>query len=507
MEFMTTDVAKTPAAASTRFRDHPPGLKYLFFAELWERFSFYGIRAMLVFFITSEFLFTQDKAYGIYATYMALVYTTPILGGVIADRILGERKSIMLGGVLIALGHTCLTFTGQFIFYLGLALIISGTGLFKANISALLGKLYPHGDARRDSGFTLFHVGINIGSFFAPLTCGFIGEIYGWHYGFGLAAIGMLTGLVYFYRGLPSLGEHGEQPKEMIQGKTVVFGVGWEKLSYLLIFMSLPLVMLMVKHHEEFAYILPLAGVGALLYLLYLAFTMEGNERQNMLTFLVLLLFSVTFFALFEQAGSSMNFFAKLQVDRMLFGWEIPATAFQSLNPLFVIICGPLVAQLWIKLAARNMDPYTPFKFFMGLFPAALGFGVLALSTHFVNEHHLVSMWWLVLVYLLHTLGELCIYPVGLSMVTKLSPPKLTGTLMGIWFISLAFGNVFAGILSKLSSVNTNIEDASASLATYASAFASVAYIGFGVSLIMLLISPLLNGVFKREAQMKGYNE
>jgi POT family proton-dependent oligopeptide transporter len=410
-------------------RDHPPGLRYLFFAEMWERFSYYGMRSLLVFYITSEFLYSQDKAYGIYGVYTALVYTTPIIGGLIADRIIGDRKAIIIGGILIALGHISLVFAGEMMFFVGLSFIISGTGLFKANMSALLGKLYQHGDPRRDAGFTLFYVGINIGSFLAPLTCGVIGETYGWHYGFSLAAFGMLLGLVVFFRGMHSLEGHGLPPKNSIYDRPALWGITWEQVIYVLCFLTIPLLALVVKHHDSFAYILPVVGIGVVGYMLYLSFSMEGEERRNILTILVLMFFFMTFFALFEQAGSSINFFTKLQVDRSLFGWdlpyfgkEIPASAFQSLNPLFVIFFGPIVAQIWMSLAARNREPYTPFKFFLGLFPAALGFAVLAISTHYGNSAGLISMWWIVLVYWLHTIGEVCISPVALSMVTKLAP-------------------------------------------------------------------------------------
>lgn len=492
---------------STRFQDHPPGLKYLFFAELWERFSFYGLRAMLVFYLTEEFLFSQTKAIGIFATYSALAYTTPIIGGIIADRILGDRKAIIMGGIMIALGHICLSFTGEILFLCGLAFIITGTGLFKANVSALLGKLYAHGDHRRDAGFTLFYVGINMGAFLAPLICGTIGELYGWHYGFGLAAVGMMVGLAFFFRGLTSLEGHGLPPKTALHTRPALFGLNWEQMSYVLAFLSIPVLALMIKNNEHLDYILPVVGCGVVAYMLYLAMTLVGRERSQILTILILMFFFMTFFALFEQAGSSINFFTKLQVDRHFFGFEIPVTAFQSLNPMFIILLGPLVAQLWIKLAASGREPNTPFKFFLGLFPAALGFAILAISTHFANANGLVSIWWIVLMYLVHTLGELCISPVALSMITKLAPARLIGMLMGVLFLSVAFGNHVAGILSKLSSVDTNIEDATSSLSTYGDAFSTVSYIGFGIALLMLVLSPFLNGVFKQEEKMKGSNE
>ncbi len=496
-----------PHVVSTRFRDHPPGLFYLFFAEMWERFSYYGLRALLVFYLTAELLYSQEAAYGVYATYTALIYTTPIIGGFIADRILGDRKAIVAGGILIALGHISLALPGEWLFFVGLSLIITGTGLFKANVSALLGKLYEHGDYRRDAGFTLFYIGINVGAFLAPLTCGVIGELYGWHYGFSLAAFGMILGLVFFFRGLPSMEGHGLPPKGAILNKPAFLGLNWEQATYMLAFLAVPLSALVIKNHNHFDYILPVVGIMVVAYMIYLSLKTEGNERWNILTILVLMFFFMSFFALFEQAGSSINFFTKLQVDRHILGYEIPASAFQSLNPMFVILLGPFIAQLWIRMGAAKREPNAPVKFFIGLLGAALGFVVLAFCTRFADMNGLVSPWWIVLVYLIHTVGEICISPSGLSMVTKLAPARLTGTLMGVWFISLAYGNYLAGVLSKLSAVDLNITEGAATLPTYASAFSSVAYIGFGVAILMLIITPFLSSVFNREASMKGYNE
>lgn len=495
---------------STRFRDHPPGLFYLFFAEMWERFSYYGLRGMLVFYVTSDFSWTQVKAFGVYGTYTALVYSTPIIGGLLADRILGDRKAIMIGGILISLGHIALALPGEILFYGGLAFIISGTGLFKANISALLGKLYPHGDHRRDAGFTLFYVGINLGSFLASLTCGYVGKYFGWHYGFSLAAFGMILGLVFFFRGLPTLQGHGLPSPTSIYNKPAFLGLKWEHVVYLLAFLSVPVMGFMIKNHEHFDYILPIVGIIVIAYMVYLSLNVKGDDRRNILVILLLMFFYMSFFALFEQIGSSINFFAELQVNRNFAGFwgdQVPAIAFQSLNPFFVILLGPIFAKIWIYLATKNVEPYAPFKFFLGLFPTALGFGLLGLSTHYADASGLISPWWLVAAYFIQTAGEVCISPVGIAMVTKLAPPHMTGTLMGIWFISVAYGNYLAGALSKLSAVDLDQTGAAASLSTYGDAFTSVAYMGLGISALLLVISPFLRSVFKREEEMRGYNE
>lgn len=512
---------------TTRFRDHPPGLFYLFFAEMWERFSYYGLRAMLVLYMTSELLYADEKSYGIYATYTALVYTTPIIGGILADQILGKRRAIILGGILIGLGHLVLAIPTHDLFFYGLAFIISGTGLFKANISALLGQLYHHGDPRRDAGFTLFYVGINVGSFIAPLICGTVGELYGWHYGFGLAAIGMLTGLITFYRGLDALEGKGVPPEDSIATHKPIPGLSWQSIIYLLVFIAVPFLAFMLRNHQFFDNIIYVVGVGIVIYLVYLAFTYHDYERKAILTILVMLFFFTMFFALFEQVGGALNLFTKRIVNREFMGWEIPTTWFQALNPLFVIALGPLFAQVWVKLGAAKKEPYTPFKFFLGLLQPSLGFAALAYGASCCTETGLVSIWWLVLAYFLFTTGELCISPVGLAMVTKLAPQKLTGTLMGIWMIGLAYGNYLAGVMSKLASIETQVEDVPADpigvdgdipgavlpdvsipdivaqATIYSDAFTTVMYIGLAASVLMLLIVPLLNPVFKREEKMK----
>ncbi len=357
-------MAHMPVILSNRFRDHPPGLLYIFFADMWERFSFYEFRALLVFYVTSEFLYSQEKAYGIYGTYAALVYTTPIIGGLIADRVLGDRKAIILGGIMIALGHISLVIEGEMLFYLGLAFIISGTGLFKANLTSLLGKLYQHGDNRRDAGFTLYYVGINLGGFLSSIICGYVGEVYGWRYGFGLAALGMITGLLYFIRGLSSLEGHGLLPKEAGLRKFSLVDLTWEQEVYILVFLAVPLAAVLVYHHEYFDYILPLVGMGVISYMLYLSIYAVGGERKNILTMLILMFFTMCFFALFEQIGSSVTFFTKFHVDRVFWGYELPASMFQSMNPMFIILFGPVVAQVWINLGKRKS--YTLFKFFPG---------------------------------------------------------------------------------------------------------------------------------------------
>jgi len=494
-------------SSNIRFKDHPPGLRYLFFSEMWERFSFYGMRALLLFYITQEYSYTQDHAYGIYATYTALVYITPVFGGMIADRIIGEQKAIMAGGILIAFGHICLTFPGEWLFFCGLSSIISGTGLYKANTSSLLGKLYKRGDHRLDAGFTLYYVGINIGAFLSPLVCGIVGELYGWHFGFGLAAIGMLIGLLYFFRGIEAFGKQGLPPEDSIYSKPVLLGLNWEKFIYILAFLSIPMVALIIKNHQSLDYILTGVGLSLIGFMIFLLGTYKGLVRQNIFTFFVLVFFLGGFTALFEQAGSSMNFFTLNQVDRHFLSWEIPATSFQGIGPFILIICAPLVAKVWLNLGVKNKDPHTPFKFFVALLLAAIGLIILSISTNYAASNGLVSLWWIVAVIFIHTLGDIIMAPVALSMVGKLAPPKLSGTFMGIFFISISYGYYVAGALAKLSSIDTNITETTANLSIYSSAFSSIAYIGFGLASLLLFVIPLLNRSFRQESHDHDYSK
>jgi POT family proton-dependent oligopeptide transporter len=445
-------------------KGHPRGLYVLFFSEMWERFSFYGMRALLVFYMTKAFLFSDTKAYAVYGSYTALVYATPVLGGYIADRLLGFRKAVTLGGILMALGHFAMAFESQAIFYLALALLICGNGFFKPNISTIVGRLYPKGDLRRDSGFTIFYMGINLGAGLSPLVCGYIGETYGWHYGFTLAGIGMVLGLLVFLKNQKQLEGKAEPPDAQLLRSPYLLGFSREMLIYIGSVAAVLVIWQLVQATEWVGR--GLSGVGIIVavgLISYAVFRCDRVERHKMTVAIVLTLFSIVFWAFFEQAGSSINLFTDRNVNRVVLGWEIPASVFQSVNPAFILIFAPLFARLWVTLARKEIEPNTPMKFGFGIIQLGLGFAALAYGAS-VHDQGQVALFWLMVGYLLHTTGELCLSPVGLSMITKLSPAPIVGLMMGTWFLSGAFAQYIAGLIAMLTGISVSGEGAALAL-------------------------------------------
>lgn len=393
---------------------HPKGLYLLFMVEMWERFSYYGMRALLVLYMTKFLMFPTEKAGHIYGYYTGLVYMTPLIGGYIADRYLGQRKCIVIGAILMALGEFCLTANTLQTFYIALGLLIIGNGFFKPNISTVVGQLYAPDDPRRDGAFTIFYMGINLGALMAPLICGTLGEKYDWRYGFGAAGVGMLLGLTtYLYGQNKYLGDIGLKPA----GGTKKAADGTD-----------------IKHE-------PLTLV----------------EKQRLSVIIILTAFSVFFWSAFEQAGSSLTLFADQSVNRTFFGYTIPTSYFQALNPLFIMILAPFFANMWVNLSEKGLEPRTPIKFIYGLSFLGSGFVLMILAAYMYKTSGAVSMLWMVAVYLMHTLGELCLSPVGLSTVTKLSPLRFVSVMMGVWlgssFLANILGGVFAGDYDKMDKV------------------------------------------------------
>ncbi|MFO8001785.1 MAG: peptide MFS transporter [Marinilabilia sp.] len=438
---------------------HPNGLYTLFFTEMWERFSYYGMRALLILYMTRQILYGDTQAYGIYAAYAALVYATPFLGGVIADQILGYRRSIIFGAVLMAIGHFLMAIESDVFFFSALAFIIIGNGFFKPNISSMVGGLYEQGDKRRDGGFTIFYMGINLGAFFSPLACGLLGELLGWHYGFGLAGIGMVAGLVVFLRGQRNISEeNGAPPHPETLKKPVFAGFSREKLVYLGTVLIIPLLALLIYNYHLMDYFLTPFVVVVFAGLLIMSFKFPKVERERIWVILVLAFFSITFWALFEQAGSSITLFTENNVNREILGLTIPTSVFQSVNPLFIIIFAPIFASLWIALARRNKEPNTTIKFSLGIIQLGIGFGIFVLGAAFAGDNGLVPVIFLLFGYLLHTTGELCISPVGLSMVSKLAPARLVSMVMGAWFLSFAMAQHLGGTIAQLTSTERFME-------------------------------------------------
>jgi proton-dependent oligopeptide transporter, POT family len=480
------------ATASAR---HPAGLKYLFFAEAWERFSFYGMRALLVLYMTKAFGFDDERAYALYGAYTALVYATPVLGGLLADKVLGFRKAVLLGGVLMALGHFTMAF--ESLFYLALGLIICGNGFFKPNISTIVGRLYAPGDARRDAGFTIFYMGINLGAFLAPIACGYLGENYGWHLGFGLAGVGMLVGLAVFVLGQKVMGEAAER----VSGAGEI--VRRSKYELWVYAGAVPAVLIawqLVQRTTWVGVILTVFGLVVLIGLLTYLLRLEDKvARDRMAVALVLIAVSMVFWSFFEQAGSSMNLFADRNVDRQLGSWQIDASIFQAANPGFIMLFGLAFSYLWVRLSKLGIEPSITLKFGLGIVQLGLGFGALWIGAVVSRDDGLVGMSWLLLAYLLHTTGELCVSPIGLSMITKLSPPGIVGVMMGTWFLSSAFAQYVAGLIAMLTGVKgageggKTIPPPTETVMVYGSVFGGIAVIALLVGVFVSVIAPLLS--------------
>ncbi len=461
--------AASPAASAvpypTAFFGHPRGLATLFFTEFWERFSYYGMRSLLILFMTADALrgglgFPAARAGAIYGLYTGAAYLMCLPGGWIADRLLGQRRAVLFGGCVIAAGNLLLAVHGLATFYLGLMLIVIGTGLLKPNVSTMVGELYPGDYARRDAGFSIFYMGINLGAFLAPLVCGPLGERVNWHLAFAAAGIGMLVGVVQYSLGAKYLGEAGLRPNAALEGADAAArGRSWKLLIGACVLAALLAALVaagVVPLTPELAASSATAAI-VILALVYFAYQvtaggLDPGETRRMLAIFVLFVFATLFWSGYEQAGSSLNLFAERLTDRNVLGWNMPASVLQAVNPLFIIGFAPVFAWLWVRLGRRN--PSSPAKFTFGLIFMALGFLVmvgasLASVGHAVVGGNLVprqvSPWWLVLTYLFHTCGELCLSPVGLSTVTKLAPHRKVSQMMGIWFMSLSLGNIVGG--------------------------------------------------------------
>ena len=448
------------AATGGEWFGHPRGLSTLFFTEMWERFSYYGMRALLVLFMTDLVAsgglgMTDVTATAIYGLYTFAVYAVALPGGWIADRLTGQRQAVLWGGIVIAAGHLTLAIPSLTAFYAGLILIVLGTGLLKPNISAIVADLYPEGGARRDAGFSVYYMGINIGAFAGPIICGFLGEGINWHLGFSAAGIGMVLGVVQYVWGWRYLGDAGLPRQTSADDRArairaLLSGIGLVILLIVVLggLQTIGLVTLSILTVAQATSVIITAVVILYFAYVFLFVRLEPAERRRVAVIPVLFVAAAVFWSGFEQAGSSMNLFAERLTDRTVLGWEAPATWLQSVNPLFIIICAPMFAALWLRLGSRN--PSIPLKFTYGLMQLGLGFLVLAWGATFVSDEGGVSPMWLVVTYFFHTTGELCLSPVGLSSITKLSPKRLVGQMMGIWFMASALGNLLAGLVAGL---------------------------------------------------------
>jgi len=595
-----TDAVAAPAEDYSHDEElwgHPKGLYVCFTTELWERFSFYGMKYLLLLYLTKYHLFTDEMGFEVLGAYAGLVYALPLIGGMIADRLLGMRKSVLFGGILLSLGHIMMAVEGYQaifyaagttlaenltlasgevlvagtvladdvlmrdtaalkVFYFALALIVMGVGYLKPNISTIVGKLYSKDDPRRDSGFTIFYMGINIGSFVATILCGWLGETYGWKYGFGAAGIGMIIGLFTFSYGQKFLKGHAEpaEPEKLKQSFLGPINLEWS--IYLLSLPVLGVLWLLVQHEPVVLLMqnvfLVIAIVGLILYsmihtrkdqdnrtaytiaalaiiagiyaigvtlgfipgaedlaenvlygsiILVVGFVVYGFMTHNSAEFgrtvvlMILILSTIVFWALFEQSAGSMTLYADRVVDRTWGNVTFTAAQFGSLNAGFIMLLAIPFAALWTWLAKKNLEPSTPVKFGLGILQAGLGFGALVFGAQFPDQSGQVAMIWLVLAYLLHTTGELCLSPVGLSAVTKLSIGNVVGVSMGTWFLATALSETVAqriGKMAAMASSGGEVTNSASALGTYTELFSFLMYFGIGMGIVMIVISPLL---------------
>jgi proton-dependent oligopeptide transporter, POT family len=453
------------ARHDTAFFGHPRGLSTLFFTEMWERFSYYGMRALLLLFMTAAVTdgglgFDVGKAGAIYGLYTSLVYFVNLPGGWVADRVLGQRRSVLYGGIVIASGHFSMAIPGLLTFYLGLVLIVIGTGLLKPNISVMVGQLYAADDARRDAGFSIFYMGINLGAFIAPLVTSFLGENIDWHFGFAAAGVGMVLGLAQYLIGGRYLGDAGlhpsTTPQEQSESRALALKAVGGVLAVIgaLAVLSLTGAVTLTGISNSWGVLLFLTAVGFFGWV-YSRSYWTTDERHRLYVIGVLFLAAAVFWSFFEQAGSSLTLFARDFTNRTLPDWvpfvgnDYPAGWFQSLNPLFIIALAPVFAWLWVWLANRGREPSSPGKFVFGLIFLGLGFAILVVGAGLAQGGVKVSPMWLLLTYLFHTIGELSLSPVGLSAMTKLAPVRVVSMMMGVWFLAASVGNYMGGFLVR----------------------------------------------------------
>jgi len=472
------------ASRKPEFLGHPKGLYMLFFAEMWERFSYYGMRALLIFYLTQHWLFSDGESTLIYGAYTALVYITPVLGGYLADRYLGQRKAVLFGGLLLVFGHTFMAVEGTGgqvdptinVFWLALALIIVGSGFLKANISVMVGQLYRLTDIRRDSAYTIFYMGINAGAAFGVILAGYLGQTIGWAYGFGLAGIGMLAGLVVFVLGKKVLNGAGEPPQPLSRTKeTTLYGTG---------LVAVAVMWALVQYVDVIQTLLMVSGVALLGYVLYQAIKLPKEPRERIFAILFLIALNPLFWGLFEQAGGSLNLYTDRYVDR----GGVPASIFQSINSIYIILFAPVFAALWALLGRKGLEPSAPAKFALALFQVGLGFLIFVWGANTVGPAVLTPVIFVFLIYLLHTTGELCLSPVGLSAMNRLAPTFMASLVMGAWFYMSAVGNFVAGKIGEA----TGGESGDMTKGAVLDIYNQIGWVAIGVGVVVLALSPIV---------------
>ncbi|MBN1598312.1 MAG: MFS transporter [Bacteroidales bacterium] len=476
------------------FSKHPKGLAVLFFSEMWERFCYYGMRGLLALYLANMLLKNEKDSFAIYAAYTALIYAAPVLGGRIADKILGYKYAVILGSILMSIGEFMILGGTDDWLFLGMGALVVGNGLFKANVSTIVGKLYKENDNRRDSGFTIFYIGINIGALMATIIVAEVGIKIGYHYGFALAGIGMLLGALIFFFGQKSFADKIAPPNpEKLHSK--VFGPFTQfHMVTLAIVAAVPAVYLLVRFNQVVGVLLAATALFVIFTLIQAGIKGGKILLHRMFAFVILLIFNVVFWTCFEQAGTSLTFFADRNINRMIGNFEMAAPTTQFFNPFFIMIFGSLFSMMWIWLDKIKKNPNIPAKFGFGIIQLGLGYLMVQLGALFAHDY-LMPILTLVFLYLLHTTGELFISPIGLSMVTKLAPKNLAGTMMGAWFMSWSAANYLAGSLAKLtgSAENAATRPISETYDIYLKVFTNTGLVAVGIGLLLLILSKPIN--------------
>lgn len=470
----------------------PAALPILFLTEMWERFGFYVVQGLLILYMTDVFKFSDDKGYTILGAFTALAYITPILGGFIADQILGFRKTIIIGNILLAIGYGLLVGGGEEVLYIALATIVLGTGFFKPSISSILGTFYRPGDPHREGGFTIFYIGIYIGVMMATISAGYVKEKLGWHSSFGMASIGLIIALITFLAGSKLLGHHGDVPEKKLSSSH------WRdfftrKSTMLFVVIGAAILAWQLIRSAQFGDWVLFGSSGALgIFLILEAFRREKIERNKFLALIILIITSIIFWAIYFQMFFANNLFIDRLVQRNFAGFHIPTVMFIGLEALFIFLLGPIFAYTWQVLSVKEKNPSISFKFALATIIIGVGFLILKIGIQATGSHEFVNPLWVVLSYLLITIGELLLSPIGLSMVTVLSPPNLVGMMMGVWFVALGLGGKLAGVIAKIASIPQGVTNHQIMLDYYSNAFLKYAWLGIGVGVIILLITPFL---------------
>jgi POT family proton-dependent oligopeptide transporter len=475
---------------NVRLTKQPKALYFLFMTEFWERFAYWGVQSILVLFMKHNFQFSDDEAYALYGAIGALLFLTPVIGGFIADRLLGFRHAIMLGAILLSVGYILAASNNKMLFYFAMAAIGCGNGFLKPNISTLLGTVYHENDPRRTSGFTIFYLGINIGSLIGIIGNGQISKYLGWHSSFIISSIIILLALVVFIIGTKQLSS---------DQKTVAYPVKKYKFNakvgilYLGIIATITAIGYLLRHPANITYLLAIIALGIAYVIGSYAYKATASERRNIVACVILIIFSIIFWALYFQAPMSLTLFLERDVDRVVFGYQIPASEFWAMNALALIILSPIIIKFWNYQQRTGKGQSAAAKFVIGITLMAVGYLVLAFSTHGVTDQHLVSIWWIVLSYFVQTAGEIYLSPVGLAMITELTPAPIQGLMMGTWFFASAAANALAGYLAKFASVPEKLADKVQIADIYSHAFHNYALMGLAIAFVLLLMAPWLN--------------